>query len=209
MGGELTGKILGLRTCAADMTSYGGFVWPESGRVEAPAWDGGRPVCGGKLHFLPWGEGNGALLSWEPDARWLVIAADAADVVEVTEDGGGKSGCRRCEVVYCGDRAGATAFLLANGASGKNVVGAMVSTGNGGTATAGFRGTATAGDRGTATAGYGGTATAGENGFLSILWWDGTSNKYRRKIGCVGEDGLRAGVKYRVEKGEFVEAADS
>ena len=34
-----------LRTCAADMTAYEGFRWPEAGPVEAPDWDPAS-VCG-------------------------------------------------------------------------------------------------------------------------------------------------------------------
>lgn len=41
--------VLVLRTCAADLTSYGGFQWPESGPVESPDWN---PIaeCGNGLH---------------------------------------------------------------------------------------------------------------------------------------------------------------
>jgi len=68
-------KVLILRTCNADMTSYGGFVWPESGPVEAPDWE---PTyeCGHGLHGLLWGEGNSGLLDTSDDAKWLVVEAD-------------------------------------------------------------------------------------------------------------------------------------
>ena len=61
-------KALMLRTCAADMSAYGGFVWPKSGPVEAPDWSA-DPVCGGGLHGALWGEGDGALFQWGPDSR--------------------------------------------------------------------------------------------------------------------------------------------
>jgi hypothetical protein len=85
--------------------------------------------------------------------------------------------------------------------------------GDGGTATAGDRGTATAGDRGTATAGYRGTATAGDRGTATagdrgtvcIRYWDAKAERYRLAIGYVGEDGVKAGVKYRVEGGRLAE----
>lgn len=56
-----------LRTCAADMTAHGGFVWPKEGEVCAPDW---RPDarCGNGLHGLLWGEGDGSLLNWSADA---------------------------------------------------------------------------------------------------------------------------------------------
>ena len=34
----MSDTTLVLRTCAADMTSHSGFVWPEAGPVEAPDW---------------------------------------------------------------------------------------------------------------------------------------------------------------------------
>ena len=69
--------VLVLRTCRSDMTSpspeANGFKYPESGYVEAPDWDGGQKVCGGKLHGALWGEGDGNLFCWDADAKWLVL----------------------------------------------------------------------------------------------------------------------------------------
>src|SRR5690554_2757080 len=72
-------RLLILRTCAPDGTSRNGFTWPlEPGApVMAPDWDSDpQRDCGGGLHGLPWGVGDGALLSWEPDVRWLVVEVD-------------------------------------------------------------------------------------------------------------------------------------
>ena len=131
----MSDTVLVLRTCNADMTSTNGFRWPESGPVEAPDWNP-APQCGGGLHGLLWGEGDGSLLSWTPDARWLVVEVPAGTTVDL----GGKVKFPRGVVVYCGDRFGATAYLSFR-APGRAIVG--------GTATAGYRGTATAGDEGT------------------------------------------------------------
>ena len=203
--GEEMAKILMLRTCNADMSSYNGFLWPESGPVECPDWDP-EPKCGHGLHGLPWGEGDGVLLNWDLDAKWLVWEAEASAVVDI----GGKSKAPKGTVVHCGDRKSATDFILANGGTGKAVVGAVVSAGNHGTATVGDRGTATAGDRGTATAGdygtatagYGGTATVGEKGRIQVEWWDG--ERRRLAVGYVGEDGIEAGKPYVVVNGKLV-----
>ena len=79
--------------------------------------------------------------------------------------------------------------------------------GDRGTATAGDRGTATAGDHGTATAGDYGTATAGEFGTLIIKRFDESSSRYRLSVGCIGENGLKAYVKYKLDdNGNFIEA---
>jgi hypothetical protein len=152
-------RVLGLRTCNADMTSHGGFMWPESGFVEAPDWSSEK-VCGKGLHFALWGEGDGGLFNWAPDAKWLVLAVNPSVMVDL----GGKYKDRRPEVVYCGDRLGATEYLAANGGHGRSIIGGISTAGYKGTATAGYKGTATAGDSGTATAGDKGTATAGDNG---------------------------------------------
>ena len=214
--------MLILRTCYADMTSRGGFVWPTDGPVEAPDWDP-ELRCGGGLHGLLWGEGDGQLLDWSPTARWLVVEVDEyADLK-------GKVKFPRGRVVHCGDRASATAYMVER-APGKAVVGATVTAGyrgtatagDYGTATAGYRGTATAcdygtamagdkgtataGHRGTATAGYGGTATAGAGGKLVIGWWAGPS--YRTSVAYVGENGIEPNIAYKLDcHGKFVRAS--
>ena len=141
-------KVLVLRTCSAEMLSYGGFKWPESGPVECDDWDP-TPECGGGLHGLLWGEGNGLLLNWDDAARWLVVEVDADQVIDVD----GKVKFPRCDVVHCGDKDSAIGYILANGAEGKAVVGAKITAGDRGQATAGYSGQATAGDSGQATAG--------------------------------------------------------
>jgi len=173
------GKVLLLRTCNPDMTSPSpeamGFKWPESGFVEALDWDGGKPICGGKLHGFLWGEGRAVFANWNPDAKWLVVKADESEVLEITEDGGGKHGFRRGEVVFCGDRKGATDFILANGAAGKAVIGAVLTggdgavlTGGGGAMlTGGYRSTLTGGDWSTLTGGYGAVLTGGDGAVLT------------------------------------------
>lgn len=178
------GTALVLRTCAADMTSHGGFRWPESGPVAATDWNP-APVCGFGLHGLLWGDGDGSLLSWEPDARWLVCEVETHSIVDLNV----KVKYPRCVVVHCGDRASATRYLADHGGQGRAIVG--------GTATAGDCGTATAGDRGTATAGY--------RGVISIRWWDDAKHRFRHAIGYMGEEGLEPNVMYRLDKsGKFV-----
>jgi hypothetical protein len=152
------GEALVLRTCNVDLTAYKGFKWPESGVVEAPDWDP-KPECGYGLHGLLWGEGDGSLLNWSPDAKWLVCKVVASECVELR----GKVKFPRCEVVFCGDRLGATKLIQAH-RPGAAVTGGTATAGNHGTATAGDSGTATAGNHGTATAGNHGTATAGYKG---------------------------------------------
>ncbi len=185
-------RVLCLRTCDANLRSYNRFQWPDSGPVEAPDWNK-RAECGNGLHGLLWGEGDGTLLNWADNAKWLVVSVDPATIVELS----GKVKFPRCEVVYCGDRLGSTEYLAANGAAGRAITGY--------TATAGYRGTATAGDSGTATAGYRGTATAGDRGILLLRRWDEQANRYRIETGYVGENGIKPNTPYRLnDNGEFV-----
>ena len=192
-------KVLILRTCASDMTSYNGFRWPESGHVECPDWKA-TEECGNGLHGLLWGCGDGGLLNWSHDARWLVAEVEESELINL----GGKMKFPHAVVVHCGTQQSATEYIRSNGAADKPVVGAIVNAaGDGGTATAGYGGTATAGHRGTATAGYGGTATAGDGGTLCVKYWDG--KRYRRCIAYVGENGIKPNVRYRVGNGAMVE----
>lgn len=189
-----------LKTVNADMAAYGGFVWPESGPVLAPDWDP-RPVCGGGLHGLLWGEGDGTLLSFAADAKWLVVEiADDAEVVDLDR----KVKINRGTVVFCGDRKGATDRIVALGARGA-VVGAFVASGDYGTSTSGNGGTSTSGYRGNSTSGYYGTSTSGDYGTICIWWWNGS--RRRLVVGYIGEDGLEANTPYRLDSaGKFVKA---
>ena len=153
------GCALILRTCDADMTSHGGFRWPESGPVECPDWDP-RPECGHGLHGLLWGAGGGSLLNWKPDAKWIVAEVDASQVVDLV----GKVKCPRARVIYAGDRGTATELIARHAPSGTVIIGHTATAGDRGTASVGYRGAATAGDCGTATAGDCGAASAGYGG---------------------------------------------
>ena len=51
----------------------------------------------------------------------------------------------------------------------------------------------------------GGTSTSGDGGTISILWWDGQLGRYRRCIGEVGIDGIKANTPYVVVDGKLAE----
>ena len=120
--------VLVLRTCNEKLQSYGGFQWPAKGPVEAPDW---MPTtdCGDGLHGFLWGEGEGQLADWTETAKWLVVRVVAADVIDL----GGKVKFPRGEVVFCGERTAATAYIAAHGAVGKSIVGGTSTSGDGGT----------------------------------------------------------------------------
>ena len=180
------GHVLALRVCAAGGVSWDGFCWPTKagGYAEPKSWDP-SPGCGFGLHGWLWGAGDIRAASktmWlSPDSLWYVLEIAVADMVEVTESGGGKIKCRRCRVVFVGARDEAVKIISAHAPAG----------------TAALFGTATAGDRG--------TATAGEGGSISIRWWDGDASRWRLRSGDVGaKEPLRPGVTYQLNaKGEF------
>jgi hypothetical protein len=101
-------KVLVLRTCNADMTSHGGFKWPDKGEVTCPDWDS-EPVCGNGLHGLPWGKGNWSLLSSDRDAIWQVVEVDTCGLVDI---GGEKSKFRSGKVIFSGAMAQAVTMVL-------------------------------------------------------------------------------------------------
>ena len=196
-----------LKTVAADGTARGGFQWPldEGAEVTAPDWDP-TPVCGGGLHGLLNGAGNGGLINWSTDAVWIVAEIPDDETV-VDLDGNVK--VRRCIVRHVGDKTSAPEFLAAHGHTEGVVYGTATAgvsgaatAGDYGTATAGVSGTATAGDYGAATAGNDGTATAGYYG-TATAGNRGTATAGNRGTATAGDDGTAtAGVSGTATAGE-------
>lgn len=172
-----SGCELVLRTCKADGTSLDGFPWPETGPVRCPDWSP-EPTCGGGLHGLLWGEGDGSLLDWSPDAKWQVVGVTRDDIVDL----GGIVKFSHGDVIHTGDQQSATDYIWNNGGRGKAIVGL------------------------TATAGYGGTATAGRRGILILRYYDYTQERPRLAVAHVGENGIKPNTPYRLVDGGFVEA---
>ena len=201
--------VLVLRTCSANMRTYGGgFVWPSTGPVEAPDWDP-EPRCGGGLHGFLWGEGHGGLADWSEGAKWLVVEVAAKEVVDL----GGKVKFSRGRVVHCGDRASATA-LIASVRPGA-IVGGKSTSGDYGTSTSGDcgksasgdGGISVSGDYGTSISGADGTSISGDRGIIIVRWRDEEARRDRLVVGYVGEDGIEPGVPYRADKnGKLVRA---
>ena len=175
------GHALVLRTCNPDLSSHNGFVWPASGPVACKDW---KPVpeCGNGLHGLAWGEGDGSVLNWSPNAKWLVVSVPEESLVEIDR----KVKFPRGEVVHCGDRKSATDFMIAQLCRAASVVGCTLTGGN--------ESTLTGGDRSTLTGGYGSTLTGGYGSTLQFRFWRGD---YRRVVTIyVGEDGIEPNEKY-------------
>ena len=208
-------SALVLRCCGPQGESYGSFRWSLTvgAEVVAPDWHD-RAECGNGLHGWLYGSGDIGVANIVDGAVWLVV-----EVAEPIVMLGGKCKYQRGTVRFAGPMHAAAAYMLEHEPRAKScaVIGAVLSVGDGetcavgalGTATAGDRGTATAGDSGTATAGNSGTAsagalgtaTAGDGGTIVIEWYDSDAGRYRRTVGCVGEDGIEANVPYRCNTG--------
>jgi len=223
MSEPMVEKVLVLWTCNADMSGRNReWSYPESGHIEARRPATADAACSNGLQGLMWGVGEGGNLHLTvEDAKWLVMEVDAASVTDL----GGKVKFQSADVVYCGDRAGAIAYLDANGGADKAVFGAARTAGYQGSATAGYRGSATAGYQGSATAGYQGSATAGDrgsatagdrgsarassSGVIVIHWYDSKIGRTRLVVGYVGEDGLKANTWYCLDEDhQFIQCSE-
>lgn len=169
-----------LRTCNPDLTSHGGFVWPESGHVVAPDWDP-RPVCGHGLHGLLNGQGDGSLLNWAPNAKWIVCE------IEEYIDLKGKVKFAEAEVVFCGDRDAAIKYLSPMVAEPNMLVGSTLS----------------GADNCTLTGEDNCTLTGGRGSTLCWKIWD--ENYYRLHVFYVGENDVKANTPYQFSDGKIVE----
>ena len=186
----MTDRVLLLKTVASSCLAYHDFRWPGQigAVVEAPDWNPDPTIeCGRGLHALLWGEGDGRLLHWEPDATWRVLSADPADIVPSVS--GDKVRCRRVRQEYVGDRLGATAMILAVRPQAV-CVGATVTGGYGAMVTGGA----------------GATVTGGAGANLILRWWDG--DRGRLAVAYVGEQGIAAATAYRLDTAhQFVPVA--
>ena len=153
--------VLVLRTCKNDLTSFGGFQWKDSGIVECNTFVNDFQ-CGNGLHGFLWGEGDGELANWHPDsdAKWLVVKVAKNDIVNLF----GKVKFPKCIVVFCGNRKDATDYIIQNGAKGKKVIGANVSSGKNETSISGYRGHSTSAEKGISISGDKGTSISGDWG---------------------------------------------
>lgn len=223
-----------LKCIPANRTTLKDFVWPKRGTVECPDWDP-SPQCGRGLHawrWVPSDDPHCVYYSQLDDCIWLVIEVLESDIVDLA----GKCKFRRGRVVFSGsfadavnrlkrppDRAGfygtaeagdySTAFAGEYGTAKAGRYGtAITSYGgtatvcDGGTAISGVQGISSAGLRGTAISGSRGVASAGERGVIILDFWDKASERLVRRVAAVGQDGIEAGKRYRLDDdGQFAE----
>ncbi|MGO4763839.1 hypothetical protein AB4120_14980 [Cupriavidus sp. 2KB_3] len=163
-----------LRTCAADLTSRGGFQWPDvGGIVEVPDW---KPTdeCGNGAHGWLYGQGDHSCSSYlDSTAKWLVVEVESDSIVML----GGKCKFPKGIVRFVGDKRAATQYLIEHEPRAREVavIGITVTVGDSQSAiggalsmlTGGDRSTLTGGNRSTLTGGYGSTLTGGDRSTLT------------------------------------------
>jgi len=158
-----------LRCVDKNRAAHGGFIWPESGPVEAPDWDP-SPKCGAGLHGWLRGEGDSEASGrdlYDETLLWQVVEVNQEEIVSLD----GKVKFPRGAVLFTGPRAEAVGRIQAEYPDAAVIFG---------------------------------TATAGDNGVLVLSCWDG--NRRRIVVGYVGEDGIEAGKKYRLDSSHKFEA---
>jgi hypothetical protein len=223
-------KVLILRCCNKDGSSYGGFIWPRTGEVSAPDWNN-RKECGGGLHGWPWGMGIGEGKDFNfSDDLWIVFAVKPEDVVGEL-DNGWKCKAKCGVVVYAGEFAAAWQMVNSGrhrlieamvGVGGRNSSKAASSGNSSKAASSGnsskaassgnYSTAASSGDSSKASAsgeltiamvaGLGGMARAGLRGAFALPWKDG--DRVRIAVGIVGEDGIEPDTWYAVKSGQLL-----
>ena len=189
---EPQGDDVGLviRNVSAELKSYGGFAWPESGYVEAPDWRDSA-TCGNGLHGLLDGIGEWSLLSDAHDARWQIVKVARSEVVRIDD---AKVKFPRGWVVFTGGSAAAKKFIL------PAMVASVFKGAEGNTATGDGGHAAATGDKGHAAAtGYNGHAAAtGDNGHAAATGDRGhaAATGYRGHAAATGDNGHAAATGY-------------
>ena len=178
-------KSIVLRVCRSDMTSYNGFIWPETGYVEAPDWDAKEECRNGLFGwFEAQGYANSSSYLNEPDAKYLVLEVETDSIIHIHLQG--KCKFPRAKVCFVGNREEALAYIeehcphlqhspllfASRKANDCEIATAgdygTAVAGKGGTAVSGFHGTSIAGKGGIAKSGFHGTSIAGDYGIAMV-----------------------------------------
>ena len=202
-----TDTSLVLRVCAPDFVSKNSFIWPsEIGAIAtAPDWKN-TTECGNGLHGWLYGQGeHDCARHWYTEyANWMVLEVVTNEIVML----GGKCKFPRAKVRFIGTKSAAADYLIANEprAASISVIGVTVIVDDKGSAIGGALSSLTGGDGSTLTGGDRSTLTGGDRSELRISWWDRKTNRYRTTQVYVGEDGIKANVKYQLNaEHKFVE----
>ena len=185
-------KHLVLKCLAPGFTAYGGFQWPSEvgAEVVAPDW---QPTeeCGKGLHGWLNGEGDSSVADHfhTSDAKWLVL--EVPSFVELS----GKVKFKSAKILHVGSR-GECARYIWERTKAPRILGLELIGGDHSTLTGGYRSTLTGG--------YRSTLTGGDDSELRIRYYD---SRWRTAIAYVGENGIEAGVAYKLnDNHEFVRA---
>jgi len=188
-----------LRSCKNDLTSTNNFQYPTSGMVECDDFDP-EPTCGGGLHgfLLGVGDINTTTFDDSINDKWLIIKVLKKDIVEITENNGGKVKFKKGEVVKVGNLFEATKYLsqvedlkglpVIGGTSINKAANSVAISGWKGTSISGDKGTSTSGDEGISISGGEGTSISGDYS-TSTSGWKGTSTSGFESTSASGNHG--------------------
>jgi hypothetical protein len=222
-----------MKVVGPDMRSYGGFLWPESGYVEAPDWDP-QPACGRGLHGWLNGQGDYTCQSFtEIDgAKWLILEVD--NFIDLV----GKVKFQSCTVVHCisggpnsrvsggdGSTVSGGPNSRVSGGDGSTVSGgpnSRVSGGDGSTVSGGPNSRVSGGDGSTVSGGPNSRVSGGDGSTVSggpnsrVSGGDGSTVSggtgsvlilrdcnYSPKTATVGENGILPDTPYILKDGVF------
>ncbi len=201
-----------LRTCAADGSSSHGFVWPDSGLVEAKDW---KPTkeCGNGLHGWLWGHGDWSLKAKADKIKWLVVEVETASLIDLSGKvkfpkgsvigsfGAWNDAMKFIRARHTDDPLTRSATGNSEHASATGEYGHASATGNSGHASA-------TGYCGWAIGGYASRVKADKNGILTSIYKTEKMTRPRVVTAYVGERGIKPDTWYEVKNGKFVKAKD-
>lgn len=159
---DMTSKyVTGIERPTTIHSAY--FIYPTSGVVEDINWEPSKEF-GNCLDGFLWGEGDGSLISWRDDAKWMVIKVLNKDIIKYS----GSVSYAKGEVIHVGDRKSATDLICSHPKSlDKKVIGCYRTVGDNGIAVGGTGCVLTGGEKSKLTGGNGSILNGGHSSILT------------------------------------------
>ena len=192
-----------LRTVNKNCISYNNFKWDlKIGAINTCGDWNEKPECGGGLHGIRNAVGSASLLDWSENAIPFVFSS--TKYIDIDNQ---KSKVQKAKIEFVGKSIPECSTWIYQKTSIQGGIAVCISGGYGATVSGGDRAMVSGGDEATVSGGYGATVSGGYEAIIQIKYYDG--NRYRIKIGYIGEDGLKPNIKYKLnDKFEFEEVKE-